>query len=48
MVRGEDSPKRGHSIEEGMEAGISPTSAGTSGVIPAQRSQRTAGSPECP
>ena len=40
MVRGEDSPKRGHSIEEGMEAGISPTSAGTSGVIPAQRSQR--------
>ena len=30
----------GHSIEEGMEAGISPTSAGTSGVIPAQRSQK--------
>lgn len=48
MVREEDSPKRGHSTEEGMEAGISPTSAGTSRVIPAQRSQRTAGSPECP
>lgn len=37
--RGEDSPRRGYSIDEGVEAGISPTSAGTSGVIPAQRSQ---------
>ena len=41
--RGEDSPRRGHSIDEGVEAGISPTSAGTSGVT-----GRTAGSPECP
>lgn len=38
--RGQSKRGGGHSIEEGMEAGISPTSAGTSGVIPAQRSQK--------
>ena len=38
MERGKDMPRGGHSIDEGMEAGVSLAQAGTSGVIPAQRS----------